>query len=388
MDEQPTRLSQVASGLRASVFARLADRFRTAPADFLPMHIGDTWRLPPEAARLERLDWSQAPPLYKYSHPFGLRPFLEDLAAKLERRNGIPATLEGLQITSGATQALGCAARTLLDPGDEVLVLAPFWPLIPGILALVGAVPVEVPFSSRLLERPDEDVQALLEQARTERTAAVYFATPNNPDGHVLTRDHLEGIAAFCRRHDLWCLSDECYEDILYDGRAHASVASLPGMAERTCSVFSFSKSYAMAGARVGYVAAPPRVAAVLRRVANHTVYNVSAAHQHAAHQALLHGEEFLAESRRCYAEARDALVGGLGPRARAPHGAAYVFLDCGSPEAAWDLLERALDRGVATAPGADFGPSYAHCLRICFSSVPLAGVRRGASLLRGLLDA
>ena len=253
--EKPSRISRAARGLRVSIFARLSERFRSLPPDFVPMHIGDTWRLPPEEARLETLDWGRAPDLYRYSHPSGLAPLLEALARKLRERNGIPATPDWLQVTHGATHALSCAARTLLDPGDEVLLLAPYWPLIPGVLSSMGAVPVEVPFSSRLLDRPDEDVEALLEAARTPRTRAVYFATPNNPDGHVLTRAHLEALGGFLRRHDLFGLADEVYEDTLYDGRTHVSLASLPGMAERTLSVYSFSKSYALAGARVGYVA-------------------------------------------------------------------------------------------------------------------------------------
>lgn len=381
------RISRAASGLRASVFAQLADRFRNPPPGFLPMHIGDTWMAPPEAARLETLDWSKAPPLYKYSHPFGLREMLEEVAARLQARNGIPATPDWLQITCGATHALRCSAHTVLDPGDEVLVLAPYWPLIKGVLASAGAVPLEVPFTSRLYADPTLDVIHLLEEARTPRTAAVYFATPNNPDGKVLDRAQLEGIAEFCRRHDLFVFADEVYEDYLYDGRDHVSIASLEGMAERTATVFSASKSFGMAGVRVGWVAACPEVTAVLRRVANHSVYNVSAAMQHSALLALRHGGAFLEEARSAYREARDAMVEGLGGRVRVPEGSVYVFLERESPEAAWSLLERALDRGLATAPGADFGPSYGHCLRVCFTAVPLEGVRRGAAILAELLE-
>lgn len=378
------RISRAASGLRASVFASLADRFRNPPPGFLPMHIGDTWKEPPEAARLDRLDWAAAPPLYKYSHPFGVRSFMEAVAEKVATRNRIPATPDWLQITNGATHALSCAVHTVLDPGDEVLVLAPYWPLIKGVIATMGAVPVEVRFTDRLYADPGLDVLALLEEARTPRTAAVYFGNPNNPDGKVLTRAQLSAIAEFCRRHDLFCLADEVYEDYAYDGREHVSIASLEGMAERTASVYSFSKSYGMAGARIGYVVAHPDVMGSLRRVANHMVYNVSAAHQYSAHQALLHGDAFLAEARRDYAEARGVLAEALG--ARVPDGAVYVFLECESGEAAWDLLNRALDRGVALAPGADFGPSYAAWLRICFTGVPLEGVRRGGEILRELM--
>lgn len=379
-------LSRSARGLRSSVFARLAERMKSLPADHYPLHIGDTWRRPPAPARLERIDWAQVPEIYRYSHPFGLSELLEAVAEKLRRKNGIAAEAEWVQITCGATHALFCAAHTVLDPGDEVLVLAPFWPLIPGVLGAAGARAVQVPCFDRLYRDPALDLRALLEACRTPKTRAIYFSNPNNPDGKVLEPHHLEALAEFCRDRDLWALADEVYEDYLYDGRTHRSLAALPGMAERTVTAFSFSKSYAMAGQRLGYAVGAPEVMRCLRRVCNHSVYNVSASMQYAALQALRHGDSFLEESRRLYDIARRVMVEGLSGRVPVPEGGAYVFLELGSEAAMWDLVHRALDRGVVLAPGEAFGEEYRHCVRICFTALPEEGIRRAAAILRELL--
>lgn len=381
-------LSSAASTLRPSVFATLAERLKQLPPDHLPLHIGDTYRVPPEAALLDRIPWSEHPSLYKYSHPVGIAEFLETVTAKVREKNGIPAEKDSLQVTCGATQALSAACVTLLDPGDEVLVLAPFWPLILGIIRTAGGVPVQVRFSDLLLDDPGRDLDELLTPFLTPRTRALYFSNPNNPDGMIYTRSQLESLAEFCRRHDLWVLSDEAYEDYRYDGHEHLSMASLEGMFERTVSVFTFSKSYAMAGNRIGYAVAPPEVSPTLRRVSNHVIYNLSAAVQISAVRAMQHGSDFLRQSREVYQEARDVLYEPVAHRCHRPHGGGYLFLRFDSEEASWDFIHRGLDRGMASAPGEAFGQEYKHCVRVCFTAAPLEGIRRAAAILAELQDA
>ncbi|MGE0491282.1 MAG: pyridoxal phosphate-dependent aminotransferase [Vulcanimicrobiota bacterium] len=379
-------LSKSAQSLRPSVFATLAERMKQLPADHLPLHIGDTFRLPPEASRLESIDWAPLAPLYKYTHPFGLAPFLEVLLEKVKSKNQIPAEPVCLQVSCGATGGLASAASTLFDPGDEVLVLAPFWPLIVGILRTAGAEPHQVQFSNHLLADPDFDIEAHLEAHCGSATRGLYFSNPNNPDGLVYTPEQLERVASFCRRKGLWVLSDEAYEDYIYDGRPHTSIAALPGMFERTVTVFTFSKSYAMAGLRLGYVVAPPEVSPALRRVSNHQIYNLSGAVQHAGMLAVQTGAEFLEESKRLYAPARDVLHQATAKYGHKPGGGGYVFLDLGSEEESWDFIHRAMDRGLCSAPGEAFGHDYKHCVRICFTAAPLEGIQRAATLLGELL--
>lgn len=365
-------LARSVSGLRTSVFAKLADKIKAMGPDFIPMHIGDTYRLPPEKARLEAIDAS-SPSFYKYAHPHGQPEFLELLSQKLKTRNQLPAGTDSIQVANGATQALAAAVATVLDEGDEVLVLSPFWPLITGVMAAMRLKPVQVPYTFDLTPHI------------TEKTRAVYFGNPNNPDGRVATRAQLEQLAEQARQHDLWVLADEVYEDYVYEGE-HLSIASLPGMLERTLTAYSFSKSYALAGARVGYVVAHPEVMNPLRRVANHQVYNVSLAMQLCALGALKHGQEWLAESKQLYDEARRELHRALQGRCPLSPGGAYLFLELADEKAMWSLLERALDRGVGLAPGEAFGEQFRHCVRICFTAAPLDRVQRGAQILNELL--
>src|SRR5262249_44343123 len=151
---------------------------------------------PPAEARLHALAWDEASAgrLYNYATPAGDAALLDALVEKLRVKNGIRAVPANLQVTAGATHAFACAARALLDHGDEVLLLAPYWPLFRGHVLSCGARPIEVPFSSRLLADRGQDPRALLEPYVTPRTVAIYLITPNNPDGLVLGERELEAI--------------------------------------------------------------------------------------------------------------------------------------------------------------------------------------------------
>jgi aspartate/methionine/tyrosine aminotransferase len=249
-------------------------------------------------------------------------------------------------------------------------------------------VPVEVPLSSRLFEDPSLDVGALFEEKATPRTRAVYLITPNNPDGKVLAPRQLESVARFAKARGLWVLSDEVYADYVYEG-THASMARIEGMAERTLTVYSLSKSHALAGARVGFAVAPERVVAVARRISTHTVFNVPVASQRVAMAALAASDAWLEEARRRYRAARDLAVGalaGTGVRLHVPGGGSYVFVDFapvlgGRPLT--DLLERAVDLGVLVAPGDAFGEGYATCARVCFTSCTEDRLGLGLARLR-----
>jgi aspartate aminotransferase len=371
-------LSSTVTSLRASVFASINARMRSLSTPPICLHIGDTYAVPPHAARWENMDL-RAPQYYRYSHPFGTAELLGAVGDKLRRENDIPASSDWVQITCGATQALHCAVHTLIEPGQGVLLLAPYWPLFGGMVRCLGAESLEVDCTGAGLAQS-------LQDAYRPHVRALYFSNPNNPDGRVYSRDELGEIAAFAQRHDLWVISDECYEHYLYDDRRHVSIASLPGMAERTVTCFSFSKSYAMAGHRLGYAVATPAVAAHIRRFANHTVYNVSESIQRAGAEMLNLAPEFVRSWLPAYARARDrvertfARWGGVKPQ-----GGAYYFLDLGTPERAWELLERALEAGVVFAPGAAFGESYAHRLRVCFTCVDEPTLDRACAILERL---
>jgi aspartate aminotransferase len=185
-----------------------------------------------------------------YVQTTGIPRLLELLAAKLRTVNGIPVgATDEVMVTTGGIHALFIVCQSLLEPGDEVIVPDPEWPPCMGNIKAARAVPVPCRLHETLGWRYD---LAELESTITPRTRAIYINSPHNPTGGVLTRQDVEAIADMCRDRKLWLISDEAYEDVVFDGAEHVSAASLPGMYERTISVFTFSKSYAMTGLRLG----------------------------------------------------------------------------------------------------------------------------------------
>jgi N-succinyldiaminopimelate aminotransferase len=390
-------LSSPARAMPSSIFARLVDRLASHRGEIYPLHLGDTHLAPPESSILSRCPWdAEAESLYCYGKPAGDPALIEALVDKLTEKNRLAAEPRTLQITSGATHAFTCALRAVLDPGDEVLVCAPFWPLIRGQILATAAHPVEVPFSSKLYENPDASPRALLEPFLTRKTAAIYVTTPNNPDGKVLGERVLAEVGDFARRANLWVLSDEVYEDYAFDGRPHLSIGALPHMAERTISVFSFSKSYGQAGLRVGYMTGPAPVMEAVRKLSNHSVYNVPRAMQLAALAALRAPGDFLARASAEYRAARDETLPRLTMPHHAPEGASYVFVDLSQwlapGEEATSVLEKLAGEGILLAPGYAFGKAYTAWARLCYTAMPRPKLAAGldklgrclASLSRG----
>jgi aspartate/methionine/tyrosine aminotransferase len=258
--------------------------------------------------------------------------------------------------------------------------LTPHWPLIKGMAIGHGVVPVEVPFDA------PEDVLA---RAITPRTAAIYVATPNNPDGAMLSAAQVDTIARLADAHGLWILADEVYEDYGYEV-AHSSIATHPTAAPRTVTVFSFAKSYAQAGLRVGYALAPVGVAAAIKKLVNHSVYNVPVAMQRAALGALQDGAAFLADVRARYRAARDRARSRLKAPAALPPGGAYLWVDFSrwSGDTCLPVLERAAEKGVLLAPGSAFGDACHAFARLCFTGVDEERLDVGIDRINGVLDA
>lgn len=366
------------------MFAEIAPRIAELGSKCLPLHIGDTYRLPPEFARLslQRAVKDASTRYYHYTHPFGRRALLEAIAEKLERENHIGVGPEGLQVTCGATQALATVAQSYLDPGDEVIVLCPHWPLIQGIVLTVGGVLVEADYTQAVAS-PEATLGPLV----NERTRAIYFANPNNPDGRQLTEEEAKGLHHFALTRGIALWSDEAYEHILLDASKHYSIQALDAGIDKplTVSIFTFSKSFAMAGMRVGYLAASPELMVSMRRVCNHQIYNLSDLAQEAALAALTapidEYRAYLNEQAQAYRQARDLLASAL-PCVTVPSAGAYLWVNCVSAPAARHTLFSWLDRGVTSAPGEVFGTKFAHCLRLCFTSLPLERLKEAVEII------
>jgi N-succinyldiaminopimelate aminotransferase len=366
-----------------AVFSPLADRMRAVPGGVCPLHVGDTWMAPFAGGRMEDLRESEHPGLHRYCETGGLPELLEAIALKVRAKNGFPCEPGNVLVAAGATGALGAALGAITSPGDEVLLLAPYWPLIRGIVETFRATPVEVPFYDRVASA-DEAVAAVASHA-TPRTAALYISSPSNPTGRVLPEDWLVALAAWAEREGVWLISDEVYEDYVYRG-VHVSPARFAP--ERTLTVFSFSKAYGMAGNRTGYLVAPPEAVVQARKISTHTFYHAPTAGQVAGLQALRAGERWIANARERYAEVGAASAAKLG--VPAPEGGTLLFVDVGpqlDERGLWGFLEDCVDDGVALAPGPSCGRDYGSWVRLCFTAAPpdavLAAVDRVAARLR-----
>jgi aspartate aminotransferase len=283
-------------------------------------------------------------------------PLRKALVEKLAVKNKINCTTDEVIATVGGSQALYAAFQSVLDPGDDALVFSPYWTPIADLITGAQARPLLVPTTSARRN----GIRNVLEQFSTPQTRAVYYNTPQNPSGLVFTRAEAEEVAAFAIERDLVVIADEAYEDLVYDGD-HVSIASLPGMAERTITCFTFSKTYAMTGWRAGYAVAQEPFMTALRKIVLYSTNGVATPVQYAMIHALTTPESEIARIREEYRKRRDLLVAGLndvGLNCESPAGAFYAFpnvekIHKNSRTAAQILLEKA---HIATIPGSVFG--------------------------------
>lgn len=380
--------SHTTDGLRSSVFEAIARKVADHEGEIFPLHVGDTWMEPHPAARAEAQRTEDHPLLHTYAHPHGEPALLDAIAERLSERGGRPVGRSEVQVTEGATGGLSVVCQTLLDPGDEVLIPAPFWPLIPGIVASRGAVPVQVPFWTELGDEAF-DPEAALEERVTERTVALYLNSPNNPTGRILGEQEVAAVARVAGRHDLWVVSDEAYEEIWFQGDRPEPVWAREDLRDRTIATHTFSKGYGMAGARIGWSHGPAEVMARVRAVFTHQAYCAPRPMQYAALGALREAGEWVAGARRRYARAAEMCAESL--ERPVPEAGTFLFF----PLDRWiepgrDVLpffERCLvEAGVLLTPGVVSGADYERWARLCFTSVSPRDLERSLERLSAAL--
>ena len=378
----PPRFSPSVQDIAGNVYSALAHRLATYRGEVYPLHVGDTWMEPAEGCRMEDIRVADHPGMHRYAAPQGMPALLDAIAERARQRTGVPTTRENVLVAAGATGGLGAVAGAIVAPGDEVLILAPHWPLITGIVRSFHGVPVDVPFLGAV-DSPETAVEAVRAK-KTDRTVALYLSTPNNPAGKTIPRSWVEALAAWAQSEDLWIIADEVYEDYSFVGE---HTYTRPLAPERTFSTHSFSKAYGMAGNRCGYIVGPARAVDELRKIGMHSFYSTPTASQIAALRAMGEiGDRWIANARRLYKEAGDRAAARLG--LEPPQGSTFLFLDVaerlderGLP----GFLEDCVERGLFAAPGQSFGPYPTH-LRICFTAAPPDVVGRGVEVLAGLL--
>ena len=375
---RPPHVSAPVAGIRGSVYSKLLHRLAAHRGEVYPFHVGDTYLPPPAGCAMEEIRSADYPDLNRYTPPQGLPALVDALLDRVRARTGVPLDRSRLFVTGGATAGLANAVGAIASAGDEVLLLAPHWPLIDGICRTYGAIPVDVPFFG-LADSPEAAVEAVRAKA-SPRTVALYVNTPSNPTGRVVPRGWLEALVDWARREGLWLVFDEVYEDFQYEGAPTPGLSLAP---ERSFAAYSLSKGFGMAGYRCGWLAGPAAPMEGALKLHTHNVYSAPTASQVAALRVLGGaGEAWVASARETYAGTGRRAAGRLG--VPAPEGSTFLFLDVAAALGDGGLsgfLEGCADDGLFAAPGPSFGPYPVH-LRVCYTAAPPDVTLRGIEIL------
>jgi aspartate aminotransferase len=315
----------------------------------------------------------------RYTAPVGILEVRKAVCDKLKRDNGLDYAPEQIIMTSGAKHAVFNALAALINPGDEVIIPAPYWVTYPELVKWLGGRPV---FVQAGIENDFKITAAQLEAAVTERTKAILINNPCNPTGSVYTRDELAALAKVIVEKDIYCISDEVYEYFVYNG-AFTSIACFEGMPERSIVINGFSKSHCMTGWRIGYDAAPAPIAKIIGKIQGQATHHPSNIAQYAALGALQMGMSEVEKMQAAFRKRRDFMVSQasriLGTPVAAPAGAFYLFAPVakyyGKKTPAGTTVSGSIDfckylletQGLAIVPGAAFGDDT--CVRFSYAA-------------------
>jgi aspartate aminotransferase len=349
-----------------------ARQLKAAGVDVIDLGGGDPDFITPEHIRQAAIDAMNSGDTHYVASP-GTPALRKAIARKLREDNGLDYDPNGeILVTPGGKAALFEAAMAMVEPGVDILVIEPAWVSYAPQIELAGGNAVPVPTS------PDDDwvvTEEALEARVTPNARAILINSPNNPTGHVMSREELETIARFAQKHDLLVWTDEMYEKIIYDDHEHISIATLDGMRERTLTFNGLSKAYAMTGWRLGYVAGPKPLVSKMATVHSHAVTCATSFVQAGGVAALEGPQDTIDEMVRAWARRRQLMANGIsavkGLRLTAPDGAFYAFVD--GRETGLDsttLAAKMLDEAhVAVVPGVAFGESGEGHVRMSFAT-------------------
>jgi len=305
---------------------------------------------------------------HKYTPNAGIMDLRQAIAAKMARYNGMAVTPSQVCVHTGAVTGIASVLLALINPGDEILVPGLCWPNGEMNVRLLHGVPIHYALKAERGFEPDIEE---LEQLVTPRTKALMINTPGNPTGVVFTESLVQELVAFCRRHDLWLISDEIYEHIVFD-QPHVS----PGCfaPERTITISGFSKAYAMTGWRLGYTVAPPEVAATIIKLQEPLISSTNSLAQKAGVAALESSQHCVEEMRLAYQRRRDLALTVMkehGLYRYTPKGAFYVMVDVSRAGRDSMAVAKAIlkEEKVAVAPGEAFGRDGAGMVRVSLAN-------------------
>ena len=320
-----------------------------------------------------------------YSDFRGLQKFREALAEKVFERNYIEAGADEILVCSGVTHAAFAICMAAIDTGDEVIVLEPYYPQHVNKIELPGGKVVPVPLDKANGFRIDAEA---IERAVTPNTRMIALVNPANPTGRVFTYEELESLADVARRRDLLVMADEVYEQITYDGNRHISIASLPGMKERTLTMYAFTKAYAMDGWRMGYIVADKKFMPAILKITMNDIAHLNTFIQEGGYAAIKGSQDcvrdMVAEDRRRGELVVRRMNAMPGVSCRMPEGTIYAFPDVSatgvpSEQIANELLEQA---HVVVEEGTFYGDTGEGHLRVCFGAEPIERIEEAMDRL------
>ena len=395
MDRVSRLIAAVAESVTLSIDAK-AKALKAAGEPVIGFGAGEPDFPTPEHIVEAAVEACRDPKNHKYTPTAGLPELREAIAAKTARDSGLQVKPGQVLVTNGGKQAVLEAFAALLDPGDEVLLLAPYWTTYPEAIALAQGVPVVLFAGEDAGFRVTVDQ---LEKARTPRTKVLLFVSPSNPTGAVYSRDEIEAIGRWAVEHGIWVITDEIYEHLTYGGVEHHSMpVVVPELAEHCLVLNGVAKTYAMTGWRVGWLIGPPDVVAAATNYQSHATSNVSNISQRAALAAVSGDLSAVAMMREAFDRRRRKIHEMLndipGVSCVEPQGAFYAFpsfegvlgreLRGRTPQTTIELAEVLLDEAkVAIVPGEAFGaPGYARMSYALGDDDLVEGVTRIAKLL------
>lgn len=305
-----------------------------------------------------------------YTSNTGLKELKEAVSSYLDRKYALNyEAKDEVMVTVGGSEAIDIALRAMLDPGDEVLIPEPCYVSYLPCTELAGGVPVSIPLKA---ENEFKLTVSELEEAFTDKTKILIMPFPNNPTGAIMTREELAPVVDFVIEHDIFVITDEIYSELTYTGK-HVSIASFPGMKERTIYINGFSKAFAMTGWRLGYACGPAKVLSQMLKIHQFAIMCAPTTSQYAAVEALNNGDSDVEEMRDAYNKRRRYLITELrkmGIECFEPFGAFYIFpsikrFGMSSEEFATKLLE---EEKLAVVPGTAFGECGEGFIRISYA--------------------
>ncbi|MBR1983062.1 MAG: pyridoxal phosphate-dependent aminotransferase [Clostridia bacterium] len=334
----------------------------------------------------------------KYTPASGMVELKKAICEKFKKDNGLEYVPEQIVISTGAKSSLYHAICAIIDDGDQVILPSPYWLTYPELVGLAGGETVYVKTDKSTGYKM---TASQLKSAITNKTKALILNSPNNPTGSVYTKEEIIEIAKVCQEYGLYVVSDEIYEKLIYDGEEHYSIASVNEyMKEHTIVINGVSKSYAMTGWRIGYLAAPIKIAKAISSMQSHTTSNACSISQYASVTALTapEGDEFISKMQKIFDDRRKFMIEKLSKfeniEIAKPSGAFYVFIDVSKNygksydgsviNGSMSFADLALKEGVALIPGVAFGDD--NCVRLSYA-ISMEDIEEGLNRLNAFLS-